>query len=440
VPSVLVHKPKVVSKAYLWRLGTHLALNEQGSVLPIMTALLMMATTGGALAVDIARAYAVKSELQTAADSAALAAAIMLPDVDAAKSAAATAVQKNVPGDRALLLSEDFEFGTWDAAGRLIRENGGAASAVRVTVKFDESRGNGLTTLFAGIFGENTLNVAASAAAGKRGVTCLIALDPSGKGLELNGDAQLELQACGAQVNSTDDDAFKASDDTVLVSDGLCVSGGADMSNGADISPAPTEYCPPQTDPMQALVMPDVGPCVEEEKEYKDKTVTLSAGHVFCNGLKVSGNSRITLEPGLYIVHSGKFELQDDAVLEGDGVTIMLYGEKAEFDIKDDAALHLTAPTEGPLKGLAIIQSEGSDKDNKWDSKAVSTITGVVYLPDGKFTSKVEANITGTDACFVLIAAEIKIDGNAKMLIDLSSTACRSTLPTAFSRSIALLD
>lgn len=57
--------------------------NEQGSVLPIMAALMMMAAAGGALAVDMARAYAAKSDLQLAADSAALAAAIMLPDLEA---------------------------------------------------------------------------------------------------------------------------------------------------------------------------------------------------------------------------------------------------------------------------------------------------------------------------------------------------------------------
>jgi hypothetical protein len=51
----------------------------------------------------------------------------------------------------------------------------------------------------------------------------------------------------------------------------------------------------------------------------------------------------------------------------------------------------------------------------------------------------IEANLTGTDACFVLIANQIKLDGRARISIDLSSTACRKSLPTAFSRSVALL-
>ena len=434
----------VASKATpLSRLIKPFMRDEEGSVLPVMAALMIMATAGGALAFDIARAYAARSELQTAADSAALAAAIALPDLGEARKAANKAVQNNLPGHHALLHPEDFEFGVWHAESRSIVRESGAASAVRVTVRFDESRGTGLNSLFADVFGDDAVNVAASAVAGKRGVSCLLALDPSGKGLELNGDAQLHLEACGAQVNSTDHEALKVRGHSTIISDGVCVSGGAVVESGADVSPAPTEYCPPHSDPMQDLVMPEPDKCTQHEKEFKDETITLSDGYVFCKGLKITGNSRITLKPGFYIVNNGKLEIDDTSVLEGDGVTIMLYGEKAEFDIKGESVLRLKAPTEGPMKGLLIIQSEGNrdkKKDNKWDSKAVSELTGVVYLPDGKFTSKLEANIVGTDACFVLIADEIKVDGRANMKIDLSSTACRNSLPTAFSRSVALLD
>jgi hypothetical protein len=186
--------------------------------------------------------------------------------------------------------------------------------------------------------------------------------------------------------------------------------------------------------------MPEVGACTDEGVEYKDESITLTPDRVFCDGLKITGNSTITLEPGLYVIDNGKFEVRDDAVLEGHGVTILLHGEKAEFDIKKNAALDLSAPTSGPLKGLVIIQDQGASKENKWDSKARSQLTGVLYLPDGKFKSKIESNILGTEACFVLIASEIALDNKAKMSIDLSNSACQKSLPTAFSRSVVLLD
>ena len=64
----------------------------------------------------------------------------------------------------------------------------------------------------------------------------------------------------------------------------------------------------------------------------------------------------------------------------------------------------------------------------------------MVYLPNGKFTSKIESTIMGTDACFVLIAKEIKLDGKANMSIDLSRhQVAAGSLPAAFSRSVVLL-
>ena len=410
--------------------------------MPVMAALMLLTTAGGALAVDVARAYALKSDLQGAADSAALAAAIMLPDLDAARRAAARAVRSNLPDQPDILQKDDFEFGFWQAASQSIIESKEAASAVRVTVRRAESRGNGIGTLFAGVLGEDVLDVASSAVAGKRGVACLIALDTKGKGLELNGKAELELNACGAQINSNGKEALKASGKSSLISDSICVSGGAKIDGGADVMPQPSEGCPPHVDPMAELIMPEVGGCTDTEVEYKDETITLTADRVFCKGLRLVGKSKVTLSPGLYVIDNGKLEIRDDAILEGDGVTIMLYGEKAEMDIKKNAALRLTAPTSGPRQGLLIIQDGGPKKikENKWDSKAMSELRGVVYLPDGKFTSEIEANITGTDACFVLIAKEVKIAGKAKMSIDLSSTACKNSLPSAFSRTVALLE
>ncbi|MEM9442856.1 MAG: pilus assembly protein TadG-related protein [Pseudomonadota bacterium] len=418
------------------------ASDQRGAVMPIMAAVMMITAGGAALAVDVGRAYAVKADLQAAADAAALAAAIMLPDVKEARKAAQVAADRTLPSSKPVLTNNDITFGSWNAGERALAGSG-AASAVQVTVQLSESRGNALETLFAGVFGEAAIDITSSATAGKSGIFCLLALDPDGKGLEIKGKSELELTACSTQINADHKEALKVNGDSFLYSDGVCVSGGAKVSGQGSVSPQPSEYCPPHADPLASFEMPEIGACTDNDLEIAGDTISLSPGRVFCGGLKVTGSARVRLDPGLYIINDGKFEVRDDAVIEGDGVTIILYDKKSEFDIKGSASLRLTAPTEGPYKGLLITQSEGDffkPKDNKWDSSETSELTGVVYLPDGKFTSKIEANITGTDACFVLIAKEIKLDGNARMSIDLSSTGCRGSLPTAFSRSVVLLD
>lgn len=427
-------------RSFFGRWSRSVVEDERGTILPVLAALMLAVTAGGALAVDAAKAYAAKADLQGAADSAALAAAIMLPDLDAARKAAAWVVGKNLPDHPDLLRLDDFEFGYWHAASRSIVGDEGAANAVRVTLQRIASRSNAIDTVFAGIFGKEGVDVAVRSAAGKRGVACLIALDPSGEGVKLNDKADLKLVGCGAQINATGKDALKINGKSSVHSDSICVSGGASIKAGADVSPTPSEYCPPHADPMADIVLPEVGPCTDIGVEYKDQVTTLTEGRVFCDGLKLKGSSKITLQPGLYVIDNGKLVIEGDAILQGDGVTIMLHGEKAELDIKGSAALNLTAPVEGPLKGLLIFQNEGTDKENKWDSDAPSQLTGVVYLPDGRFTSLINSKVTGTEACFVLIVKELKLEGEAEMSIDLSSTACRQSLPNAFSRSVVLLD
>lgn len=432
--------------------------DDRGSMLPIMAVILLLTTGGAALAVDVSRAYSMKASLQAAADAAALAAAFKLPDIDAAKKAAIYYTAQNLPAHENVLRSEDFEFGHWNAAGRSVESDGTAASAVRVTLRLADDRGNGLETLFGGVFGHGVMDVEASAAAGKQGVACMIALDADKEGIEVKGDAEIDLIGCGAQSNSTDKESLKVENDVRMTTGGICVSGEADIKSKADVTPTPIEFCPPHEDPMLGFETPSFGACTDNDAEYEDIQVTLTPGRVFCDGIKLKGDARVTLQPGLYVIDNGKLEVDDDAVLEGDGVTILLYGLDAEMDIKGNARLRLTAPTSGDLQGMLIVQTRASEdlgnsdyeddfdgksdggKNNKWDSKEASEMTGVIYLPDGKFTSKIEANITGTDACFVLVANQIKLDGKARMSIDLSSTACRKMLPTAFSRSIALLD
>ena len=436
-------------------------------MLPLMAALVLTTTAGAALAVDLTRAYSMRAHLQTAADSAALAAAIKLPDIKAARKAAKVYTAKNLPKYPDILRKEDFEFGHWNGSSRTIENEGDEATAVRLTLRLNEQRGNGLDTLFAGVFGEGVMNVEASAVAGKQNVACMIALDADKKGIEVKGKAQIDLVGCGAQSNSTSKEGLKIGDkknnDIRIAASGICVSGRAKIEGNVDVTPTPTEYCPLHEDPLADFIPPEAGGCTDNALHYVSQTITLTPGRVFCGGLKLEGDTRLVLAPGLYIVDNGKLEVKDDAVLEGDGVTIMLLGEDAEFDIKDNAVLRLTAPTSGDLKGLLIVQamngassrnddddddddeddeeeaSAASGKESKWDSKAASDLRGVVYLPYSKFTSKIEASITGTDACFVLIANQIKLDGESKLSIDLTGTGCRQSLPASFSRSVALL-
>ena len=413
--------------------------DQRGSMMPVMAAVLVSTSVGGALAVDLARAYSMQTQLLLVAEAAALAAAASLPDVDQARKVAMRYAARNMSDHGDVVRRDDIVFGSWDPGSRSVASDG-PPNAVRVTARLAETNGNGLSSIFAGIVGEETVDVAASATAGKLGVACLIALNPKGKGLKLEKDARLELEGCGAQSNATSKSSFEVKGGSRLTASGVCTGGGAELSDPSAVSPDPTEYCPPMANPMADFDPPEVGGCTYSEVEYDNEDATISPG-VYCGGLKLEGTSRITMEPGLYIIDNGKLELKGEATLIGESVTIHLHDKKAEFDIGDSSRLSLRAPEDGPMKGLLIVQDKGDiKKENKWDSDRQSDLTGVVYLPEGRFKSQIESNITATEACFVLLASEIVLSGKANMSIDLTGAACRESLPAALSGRIALLE
>lgn len=97
-----------------------LAREERGGI-AVLAALSAPVLAGfAALAVDAGHAYMVRTELQSAADAAALAASMRLPDAAAALAEARTIAAENLPPGKhgEVLKDADFLVGTWDPATR----------------------------------------------------------------------------------------------------------------------------------------------------------------------------------------------------------------------------------------------------------------------------------------------------------------------------------
>jgi Flp pilus assembly protein TadG len=138
-----------------------LRLDQRGSIMPIMAVLILVSAIGGAVAVDLTRAHALREQLQTAADSAALAAATMLPDTEQAAALALAYVAKNMPEKGEVLRAYDITFGRWNAAGRAVVTTEANPNVVQVVTRLAEANNNAVTTLMAGILGVDSMDVSA---------------------------------------------------------------------------------------------------------------------------------------------------------------------------------------------------------------------------------------------------------------------------------------
>ena len=415
--------------------------DDRGAVLPIMAAIVLVAVSGAALTVDIARAHAVRQQLQLTADAAALAAAVNLPDVDAARKAAYRYAERNMPGYEDVITAEGIEFGQWNPETRRIETDDQAPNAVRVTPALSDEKGNALSTLFAGVLGSSVLDLNASAVAGKRSAMCILALERNeAHGLHLNWSSKIEAPNCTVQVNSGHKYAFAAWAGSELLAGGLCVTGGAYLSYfGHNVSPEPTTGCPPQIDPLAALEAPEIGGCDFTDKALSEFNGTLHPG-VYCGGLAISGSSDVSLAAGVYVIKDGPLTIADTAKMAGDEVTFFLTGDTALVNFSDDSELALTAPVDGDLAGILVYQDRDFGGDHIWDSGAPNTLHGTIYLPEGTLKSNSSNAITPVNSCNVLIAKHIHLDRESSVSIDLSQDHCRQYLPAAVLGTVALLD
>ncbi len=117
------------------------------------------------MAVDMSYFYVTRNNLQTAADAAALAGAMVMSNPTEMRKEAKKYAQMNVSGDAKVLADADIASGRWDHDSRVFAPGGNPQNAVKVTTRMSKGNGNPVGTLFANVFGVDDVDIATSAVA-----------------------------------------------------------------------------------------------------------------------------------------------------------------------------------------------------------------------------------------------------------------------------------
>jgi len=388
----------------------------------------------GALAVDAGNLYVVRSQLQGAADAAILAAASELPDVDAARARALEYAEKNLPAEHhgAVLSAADIEFGQWEPDSQSLDTSAQTASAMAITLRRAESNGNPAETFFARILGFDSVDVTARAVAqSATSDACFFALHPDASAaVRLETDAQVTLQNCGLEVNSSASDAL-------LQETGACITatsvGVVGNYTGSCYTPTPTGIAPFE-DPLAGLPAPTYGSCDHDDEVLLEEggTYTLTPG-VYCGGIRVGEEATVTLQSGLYVVTGTGFKLEEGASASADEVTFYLTdgtGGWGTVLLEDDTTLDLTAPTSGTYAGIAFFQDRATPSTERFlvEDVSLAFVDGSVYVPSVHFWLETEGSIEVTG----VVVAD-------KMTYETDATVQRSGDPVAVASSGARL-
>jgi Flp pilus assembly protein TadG len=111
------------------------------------------------LAIDLGRVQEAKSKLFTAADAAARYAVTGLSDGSAASKAISVAAANSADGSPVVLQASDVEVGTWDSSSKTFTPTNISPNSVRVTARRTSARGNAISTTYASLLGQQSIDL-----------------------------------------------------------------------------------------------------------------------------------------------------------------------------------------------------------------------------------------------------------------------------------------
>jgi hypothetical protein len=265
-------------------------------------------------------------------------------------------------------------------------------------------------TYFMGMFIDEPKMITARAVAGVEPAdACVFVLNKTKEdAFEASGSSRITLEDCGIQVNSSHSSGAYADGSTVVQAVSINVVGGYE---GGGFYPTPFTGVLALNDPLAGFVQPAYGSCTfNQTQHYTAPTVTVNPG-VYCGGITVAAQSKVTFNPGLYVMMGGGLTAHGGAQLTGNEVTFVFTEKTGKkyggLWLNAGVSANLKPPTSGYWKGILFFQDPNVSASNKTGSilsgNASMNLAGVMYFPttelrlDGTFGSTARELLVITD-------------------------------------------
>lgn len=366
-------------------------------MLGLLAPVLAVAVAGG---IDFLSATSQKQAMQTAADTAALA-AVREASLKGWRTELAAAVSAAVA---------EANYETHEASANYYDVKSVVDVQQRqVTVIIEQDH---YPYFFARIFPSPQIKVEATARASGSTNICVIGLDRSRpETVRLSDSATLTAAECAVFSNSRSATGLAARERSRLHSQLACTAGGfgGSLSN---FNSTPLTDCPIAADPLAARPAPSypVG-CDERGLRVRagaGKTI-LKPG-VYCDGLTIEANADVTLEPGVYIIKDGPLLLGSNASMAGRDVGFYFTGKSASFVLHSGSSVDIEAGRSGPMAGLLFFQDRHADEANfVLRSNRASNLLGTIYLPNGNFIIDTNGRVADAAAYTAIVARTVTL-------------------------------
>jgi Flp pilus assembly protein TadG len=282
--------------------------------------------------------------------------------------------------------------------------------------------------------------VTATAQLSGREPVCMIGTTTSSSssstsGIRLRDTAHLDADECGIFSNGLGSSSIKIHGSPHLTAGLACAAGAIDRSGGS-IDADLQEYCPPIGDPLE-----------HRQSLISDSSICNAAGNLLsplrydtpgehyrsagphCRTIIVENGARLILGSGIHHFAGDGLIVGDGGSVMGNDVTLV-FRNGATFEFEEGSTLSFTASRSGSLAGILFIQQLTKDiKDFVISSNAARQLLGTIYLPTGHLRIDASAPVAGDSAYTVIVAHEIDIKDQARLVLNTDYAATDVPVP-----------
>lgn len=252
--------------------------------------------------------------------------------------------------------------------------------------------------------------------------------------LDKNARAALDGQGLGTTsmkgmpiiVNSSHQESITINSGTVA-GPAIWMSGGYNSSLLGILSGTVVAKQSTVEDPLRDLSPPNPNSLTLKTKYEYDQTKLLFPDElelqpgVYKGGIKISGNPKVTLKPGIYYMEDGGFSFSGSGSLNGEGV--LIYASPSSSGTPENSliqgAVTLSGPTSGPYQGIVFWQRRDAATETTVTGAGSSTqIAGTIYAAGGLLKIS-NSNLLGTSSIgSQYITQRLEVGGAGNITID----------------------
>lgn len=385
--------------------------SSRGSIAVMMAISAPVVFTVVGVAIDYFMMVHIKGQLQIAADSAAIAGVKEL-SLSGVTDKQVTAVAESFVYTNLGELSEpDSKKGALSIDVKIAKQK----RTVEVAIKQE------WTPFFLHFIESGVTPIGARAEAKTIGLrlACVLGLSElTPPGVQLWSNASLVADDCDVYSNTSLPLGLVVNDNATLKASLICVSGGYVALSPGAVVPKPLTDCPKFDDPLASRPAPKVSGCDHLAMIIVNQNKTLNPG-VYCGGLTILGNSKVKLNPGIYIINNGLLKVSGTTSMTGENVGFYLSGILTLMFFDSGTTIDLTAPKDGPLAGILFFEDRKAPplRVHRIGSNNARNLVGTIYLPLGILFIDANAPVADNSAYTALVVRSLQLSEGPKLVL-----------------------